>query len=173
MNDTPDSGPVLAGMNNPNSPRPDTALLPYPKNSAGWRLWKMVSNVCGISRAEWCRSTERVNLVDDTEWDPRRARARGEELWRSWRGRRVVVLGDATLRALGLPKTPVLLWSVSNGVTWCWAPHPSGLCRSYNDPLARWVLGARMEELLHGPPNRGFCHWLRSTVEKLEESEDG
>ena len=142
--------PVIIGLNNPHSGRSDTALLPYPKNCAGWRLWKMVHDVCGISRAEWCRRTERVNLVDAQIWDPLAGARRGEDLWKTLAGRRVVVLGAAPRNALRLNPSPALLWSVSRGVTWCWAPHPSGLCREYNDPVMRYALGCRMEELVRG-----------------------
>ena len=110
----------------------------------------MVHDVCGVSRAEWCRSTDRVNLVDGPWWDPLAAADRGEELWRTLQDRAVVVLGAATRNALRLNPTPALVWSVSRGVRWCWAPHPSGLCREYNDPLVRHVVGLRMEELIRG-----------------------
>lgn len=141
-------------MNNPSTGDPRAALLPYPRGCAGWRLWKMVHDVCGISRHEWCQRTERVNLLETTWWDPLAAAERGEALWRTWAGRRVVVLGAATRTALRLPPAPALLWSVSSGVTWCWVPHPSGRCREYNDPLARIAVGMRMEELVHGQ----ICH---------------
>lgn len=137
--------PVLVGMNNP---RPDAALIPWPMGCAGWRLWRMVHEVCGVSRAEWCRRTVRVNLLDSQIWDPLAAARRGEELWRTLEDRTVVVLGAATRAALRLNPTPVLSWSVSGGVRWCWVPHPSGLCREYNDPLVRTVVGMRMEELI-------------------------
>jgi hypothetical protein len=142
--------PVLVGMNNPLTPRSDAALLPYPVGCAGWRLWRMVHDVCGVSRAEWCRRTERVNLVDAQLWDAAAGARRGEELWSRWRGRRVVVLGAAVRNALRLERSPVLLWSEREGVRWCWASHPSGLCRDYNDPMVRLVVGLRLEELIHG-----------------------
>lgn len=142
------SRPVLIGMNNPHSERPEAALLPHPRGCAGWRLWRMVSDVCGVSRARWCRLTERVNLLDSTLWDPLAAAARGETLWKTLEDRTVVVLGVSARSALRLDPTPALLWSASRGVRWCWVPHPSGLCREYNDPLVRHVVGLRMEELL-------------------------
>lgn len=110
----------------------------------------MVNEVCGVTRADWCRLTERVNLLENTWWDPLVAARRGEALWKTLEGRRVVVLGAATRNALRLSRPPALVWSVSSGVRWCWAPHPSGLCREYNDPLVRTVVGMRMEELIYG-----------------------
>lgn len=140
--------PVIVGMNNPLTDREDAALLPYPVNCAGWRLWRMAHDVCGVSRAEWMRQTERQNLCNSRTWCPHEARARGETLWRTLEGRTVVLLGRAVLAALWLQPRPMLLWSVSSGVRWCSVPHPSGLCRDYNDPLVRLAVGLRMEELI-------------------------
>lgn len=145
--------PVIVGMNNPNSDRPDTALLPYPRGSAGWRLWQMVHDVSGVSRHQWCRATERVNLVDGRQWDPLVASQRGRALWRDWVGRRVVVLGHSAREAICLPPAQLLVWNHHRGVDWCWAPHPSGLCRHYNSPLVRAVVGMRLEELISSKNN--------------------
>jgi len=143
-----DEHPVIVGMNNPLSEDPRAALMPYPRGSAGWRLWRMVSDVCGIGRAEWMRRTERVNLCDTKIWDPRLASAKAERLWPTLRGRRVVLCGRLTQQILRLSDSHRLEWRESDGVTWCWIPHPSGLCREYNDPLMREVVGLRFEELL-------------------------
>lgn len=142
---------VLLGMNNPNSARPDAALLPYPRGCAGHRLWAMVHDVCGVSRAEYCRLTERRNLLDARTWCYRAAAARVEDAWSVLQGRRVIFLG-ASLRALmWRPVTPPASWrrDEARDVTWSWLPHPSGLCRDYNDPMVRLIAGLHIEEELH------------------------
>lgn len=149
----PDGRLVIVGMNNPLSDRPESALLPYPVNCAGWRLWKMVNDVSGVSRAEYCRLTERVNLVNARAWDPARARETAAGLWSRLEGRRAVILGAATRTSLWLPQVGPASWTVSGGVAWCAVPHPSGLCREYNDPLMRVVVGLMLEEELERARN--------------------
>lgn len=144
---------VIVGMNNPLSDRPEAALLPYPVGCAGWRLWKMVNEVCGVSRAEYCRLTERVNLVSARAWDPYRAREAAAGLWSRLEGRRAVILGAATRTSLWLPQVGPASWTVTSGVTWCSLPHPSGLCREYNDQIVRIVAGMLIEEELERSRN--------------------
>lgn len=139
---------VVIGMNNPHSARPDAALLPYPRGVAGHRLWAMVSEVCGVSRHEWCRLTDRRNLVDDTTWDARTARTTAAALLDELQGRRVVALGGSVAAALWLPATTPGTWTPWRGMMLCRIPHPSGLCRDYNDPLARIAVGLLFEEEL-------------------------
>ena len=140
---------VLVGMNNPYSDRPDSALLPYPEKSAGHQLWRMLDDVCPISRRAYRDAFEFANALDATHWDPVAASASGRAKWERWEGRRVVVFGVATLVALWLQRPASgLLWASSRGVTWCHAPHPSGRTLEYNDPLARLAVGLRLEEEL-------------------------
>lgn len=145
----PDTRAVVVGMNNPLSEDPRAALLPYPRGSAGWNLWRMVSEVCGVSRSEFRRSLEFVNLCDSRIWDPIAARRKYEALESGWEGRRVVLLGGAVLGVLNLQRpSSAALWCSRAGYEWCSLPHPSGLCREYNNPFARRVTGLRLEELL-------------------------
>lgn len=139
---------LVVAMNNPNSSRADSALLPYPKNSAGWRLWKMCHDVCGVSRHEFRRSFEFVNLCDDVVWNPLAARTKYEQLESAWEGRRAVLCGAAVLGVLRLaPPSSGLVWGrTARDLTWCHVPHPSGLCREYNDPIVRLAVGLRLEE---------------------------
>ena len=134
-------------MNNPHSARPDAALLPYPRGVAGHRLWSMVNEVCGVSRAEYCRLTERVNLLDSRTWDPSAAREGAAARWKALEGRRAVVLGASARNVLWLPAVGPASWSAGpGGVTWAYLPHPSGLCRDYNNHLMRLVAGLLIEE---------------------------
>ncbi len=142
---------LIVGMNNPNSGRADTALLPYPRNSAGWRLWKMCHDVSNVSRYTYRQSFEFVNLCDGQVWDVGAARAKYEALESAWAGRRVVLCGLAVLGVLRLARPPAgLLWArTARDLTWCYVPHPSGLCREYNNPLVRLCVGLRLEEEMH------------------------
>lgn len=135
-------------MNNPHTKRADAALLPYPANSAGWRLWKMCHDVCGVSRHQFRQSFEFVNLCDDVVWDAGAARAKFLALESAWAGRRAVLCGLAVLGVLNLARPPAgLIWGrTARDLTWCWIPHPSGLTREYNDPLVRLCVGLRLEE---------------------------
>jgi hypothetical protein len=137
---------IIVGMNNPHSSRADTALLPMPKNSAGWRLWKMHNDVSGVSRAEHWRGFEFVNACDARLWDPYAARKKMANLWNSWPGRRVILCGRSLLDTMWLHRPPALAWHRDDGVTWCYIPHPSGLSREYNDDRLRAAVGMRLME---------------------------
>lgn len=141
--------PVILGMNNPLSEDPRAALLPHPVNCAGWRLWRMVNEVSGISRSEWCRRTERVNLLNSRDWDRRAARERGLELWSTMQGRSVVVLGLAAREVLWLPSVVYGRWQERDGVRWANLPHPSGRNLWYNEEMHRIFVGLFLEELVY------------------------
>lgn len=138
---------IIVGMNNPLSVEPRAALLPYPRGSAGWNLWRMAYDVSGVSRSEFRRSFEFVNLCDDRLWDPIAARAKYETLESAWAGRRVLLMGRAVLAVLWLA-TPLydLRWRGGLGYQWCNLPHPSGLCREYNNKTFRLAVGLRLEQ---------------------------
>lgn len=142
---------VILGMNNPHSARPDSALLPYPARCAGWNLWRMVQDVCGVSRAEYCRLTERRNLLDARAWDYCAAAERVHDAWRTLEDRRVIFLGATVLRLMRLPRVAPASWTLDKprNTAWSWLPHPSGLCRDYNDPVMRIAAGMHIEEELH------------------------
>lgn len=145
----PDARPVIVGMNNPLSEDPRAALLPYPKKSAGWNLWRMAHDVCGVSRSEFRRSFEFVNLCDARVWCPIAARRKYDTIESAWEGRRVVLMGAAVLGVLHLQRpSSGLIWQSRAGYRWCSLPHPSGLCREYNNPIVRRVAGLRLEELM-------------------------
>lgn len=139
---------IILGMNNPHSEREDAALLPHPRGVAGHRLWRMTHEVCGVSRAEYCRLTERRNLLNARDWDPVAARRGLQELEVVLQGRRVVVLGATARAVMWLPATTPGRWQRGPNYEWCYLPHPSGLCRDYNDPLMRLLAGLVVEEEL-------------------------
>jgi len=129
--------PVLLGMNNPLSVRPEHALWPSPPGCAGYRLWQMVSDGVpgGVSVGSYVRVFDRRNVLRGP-WDQRAARRAASGLTRDLRGRSVVVLGNQAREALGLPRLLVHP-QVIDDVTWRQLPHPSGRNRWYNDPGCR------------------------------------
>jgi len=135
---------VIIGMNNPHSTSKRMSLAPYPSRVAGHRLWSMLNSVRKTPRAEYMRLTNRINLLNEYEWCPIRAKKASIGLWDSLQDSRVLVLGQPTRNVLALPERPPLLWTVSRGVRWCSVPHPSGLNRWYNDPVNCAAVGYRL-----------------------------
>ena len=142
---------VLLGMNNPLSSEPRYALAPFPERSTGWRVLQLLRE--GLSsepptRSQYMAAFDRRNVLHSRAWSAREARAVGAALLPQLAGRRVVVLGVQTLAALGLPRPtwgawahhgPSLLDRDGAMTAYCVLPHPSGLCREYNDPEVRRV----------------------------------
>lgn len=139
--------PVIVGMNNPVSVRPEHALYPHPPGCAGYRLWKMLHDYTGASRGVYTRGFERMNLVTGV-WSTIRARERAERLRAEMTGRTVLLLGEEVRRAVGVDRllADPQLWC---GVTWRQLPHPSGRNPWYNDAANRRLAGAVLEEMLH------------------------
>lgn len=117
--------PLLVGEQNPYGADPKFALYPLPENSAGGRL---CHRVMGLSRREYLTRFDRVNLCAG-KWSMKEARDRVAEIYerRGW----VVLFGAKVCRAFDFSFLPfttrgrhVIL------------PHPSGLCRAWNEPGA-------------------------------------
>jgi hypothetical protein len=150
--------PVILGMNNPLSMDPRYALWPDPPGCSGWRLWKMLEERTGASQEDYVAGFERRNVLTGL-WSASAARGvlfgeRGEtvlpiagSLVDQLRGRTVVLLGEAPRRVLGL-RPDLVVPQVLYGVTWRCVPHPSGLCRWYNDRTNRETVGMLLENLL-------------------------
>lgn len=140
---------VIIGMNNPHSDNPEHALAPFPARVAGWNLWRMLADVSpGVSRLQYMRGFERINLLTAREWCPIEARRQSAGLLECLRGRTVLVAGRSTSNVLWLPAQTELKWAEARGVKYCYLPHPSGLNRWYNDKVNRLAVGYRLEELL-------------------------
>ena len=125
--------PILVGTDNPHSNNPRHALAPYPDGCSGWRLWKMLSDQCGMTKQEYLLAFSRTNLENISDVDL------GE-------GSVVVALGGDVRKYFGLEKILVHP-QVIRGVTFRCVPHPSGRNRFYNDPLARRLVGMMLEDL--------------------------
>lgn len=130
--------PILLGIDNPYSKDVAHALLPHPKNCAGWRLWKMINDVSGMTKEEYAAKFDRRNLVDELPIA---------------NGSVVVLLGEEVRQAFGLKKL-LIHPQVKNKVTYRQVPHPSGRCLFYNDPVMRRLVGIMLEDLCRARPSR-------------------
>lgn len=139
-----DSRPVLVGMNNPISMRPEHALYPAPEGCSGHRLWRLLHEETGATRLQYIDRFCRINLVVG-QWDRRRARLGARELLPSLLGRDVVVLGQKVREAFDLPDRPTGESFHFGGARFYFLPHPSGRNLWYNSEanrqIARQLLG--------------------------------
>lgn len=148
--------PILVGLNNPHSIDPEKALGPDPHGSAGYRLWlmlKMAANKNGVdlSEADYLARFRRVNLSDAVQFNVHVAKARVPELLESFKFRQVVLCGTRVPTILGLKHTGFHL-GPQHGKEFAYyvIPHPSGLCREYNDPNMREAVGNLLFTLYKG-----------------------
>lgn len=132
--------PVLLGMNNPYSYDDYYALYPEPENSAGARLCAMflaAGERAGypVTRQNYIDGFERRNLVRGDEWSMTRAKAAALPLFPLLQGKKVVICGKSVLKAMELRDHGWLTWSnrARDPVDYINIPHPSGLCREYNN----------------------------------------
>lgn len=152
--------PILVGMNNPLGADPRHVLFPAPEGCSGYRLWRMLHEVCGATRVDYRDGFDRRNLVVGT-WHANAAKDGAARLREEVEGvppprpggrlPTVVALGREVARALDLPEEAgLVLPLVRDGVAWRQVPHPSGRNPWYNEPAHRMMVGLLLEELLHG-----------------------
>lgn len=144
--------PILLGMNNPLSRRPEHALYPAPSGCTGWRLWSMLHARTGATKHEYLEVFDRRNLLSSQQWKMADARQAAEGLCGELESVRpelltVVVLGAEPAAALGLSPQPLILPFHRGGVLYRRLPHPSGRNLWYNDPAQRAVAELLLEEL--------------------------
>lgn len=150
--------PLLLSEDNPYSQEPRFALYPLPERASGGRL----ARALGLSARDYLRAYDRQNLCAGS-WDPREA-ARSAEVVLRGPGRVVVGLGVRVRKALGVADLAVGQTRIAGRVTVAALPHPSGLCRDWNDPVTL----ARVRAVLRAvgapcaaPPtvDRAACRW--------------
>lgn len=134
--------PVLVGEANPYGADPQYTLYPAPEGSAGERLCCMI---LGMYRKDYLREFDRVNLCPE-KWFIKEAKR--EALRRVWEadGGQYVLLGSKVCSAFGVDYAPYTSWGfllpkrdASGEMVECRGivlPHPSGLCRLWNEPGA-------------------------------------
>lgn len=130
---------LLVGEVNPHGSDPRHALYHLPRTSSGNRL----RCILGLTDLEYHRLLDKANLCEG-EWSSKQAAPRLAELVLSRRG--VVVLLGARVRAAARrmiklayvdPDPGVEFFgrvTLGSGVVLVSLPHPSGLCRLWNEP---------------------------------------
>lgn len=148
-----DERPVLVGMNNPISLDPAHALYPIPAQHAGGRLYNMLDSAAPageVSATKYILGFDRRNLVAGRVWKVNVAFQAAEVLSSELRDRHAVLLGISVLTAFRFPRHDWCVWSTWRDVRYCCIPHPSGLCREYNDPQMRARVGQMLLYLYRG-----------------------
>ena len=163
------AAPILIGIRNPLSPRPEHALAPFPTGSTGHRLYLMIRQALpGLTRAQYMSAFVRLNMVPHDSDEKAAACKAGaqatlERLDRGGllNGARIVCLGAKVSRYFAGPGAEELKMTevkIHGGQTGAGtfkvatAPHPSGRCRFYNDPRNRARVGLFLAELLEELP---------------------
>lgn len=123
--------PMLVGESNPYGGDDRFALYPAPDGCSGHRLACLI---LGMHRAHYLEAFDRVNLVRG-KWSVTKARAMAESLWNRPTGQvpKFILLGAKVSAAF---QTPFVPFEISEGGTILVLPHPSGLCRLWNEPDA-------------------------------------
>lgn len=122
--------PMLIGESNPYGSDPAYALYPHPEGSSGHRLATEILRMlvgdylaafrrCNLSVGAWCLPEARIAA----------AAASGD---------RLILLGRRVCDAFELEYTPFRIHEQfgSGPRRLLVLPHPSGLCRTWNDPMA-------------------------------------
>ena len=125
--------PLLVGEINPYGADPDFALYPEPRGATGDRLCRLI---LGMRSGQYMERFERVNLCEG-KWSIRKARERASRLL-AGRPPHLVLLGSKVCSAFGLEFTPFqeieyCAPELESPVTTVVLPHPSGLCRLWNE----------------------------------------
>ena len=126
--------PLLVGEANPYGASPAMALYPLPEGASGDRLCRLIM---GLERRDYLKRFDRVNLCPE-RWSQPLARANARAIMNG-EDRVVVLLGSKVAGAFGYLYEPFTVkkqdW-VEGGTgprTFVLLPHPSGLCRAWNN----------------------------------------
>lgn len=137
----------LIGEGNPYSRHPDDALLPFPTNSAGWRL---CYKVLGVSEVTYLERYERANVCARA-WSKAEATTNVPKLRARIGDAPYILLGAQVAEAFGVTFVPFSFLERDGkavGAVW---PHPSGRSPGWKMPGA--IQKARvMLPLLVGAP---------------------
>lgn len=118
---------VLVGEVNPHNYARRYALWPWPKGAAGDRLCRLV---LGLEVGDYLRFYARTNLCEG-RWETAAARVYAGELL-AVRPQGIVALGRRVSAAFGAGD--LFTRTAVEGVSVVVLPHPSGLCRVWNEP---------------------------------------
>jgi hypothetical protein len=121
----------LMGENNPYGSDPYFALYPEPEHSAGGRLCRLI---LGMREAAYLREFSRVNLLQRPKWSAPLARAAAAAFVASLGPHDAVILLGRKVHEAFHGKAPWVPFAQVGG--FLSLPHPSGLCRIWNEPGA-------------------------------------
>lgn len=132
---------MLLGMNSPKNNR----CLEYDSPGAGLNLFKYSK----LQREAYEAAFDRMNLIQNREWDEEMGRESGKKLLRRFvaEGRKVVVLGYKVWSCLLLPDTKPLSVYRSGEATFYMVPHTSGRNRWYNEKANQKKVGRLLQML--------------------------
>ena len=124
---------VVVGENNPYGDDPHYALYPLPEHSAGGRLCRLI---LGMETRDYLRELKRVNLLQAPKWSAPRAREAAAALISGHAPARFILLGKRVFSAFAPHFSPKeTTWEPFRIYGRCLTlPHPSGLCRLWNEP---------------------------------------
>lgn len=114
-------------------------MFPYPKGSAGHRLWEITDYGLG----NYVHGLERVNLIPEyrSKWSDKDANINAMSLVRCHAPSAIFTCGARVAAAFGYEGT--LPYRDASKVFECdmiYLPHPSGRCRTWNEPgIKEWV----------------------------------
>lgn len=127
--------PLLVGETNPyyreGAPPDKFALYPLPKHASGHNL---ATKVMGLSMVDYLRLFDRANLCKRT-WSIREAREKARNITDVENAERralVVLCGQKVCNAFGFAYEPLTAVCRPDQVLLI-LPHPSGLCRFWNE----------------------------------------
>lgn len=151
---------LFVGENNPQSEDKRHALYPHNSKAAGARLMGILglqrSTYLSVWRTNLCggyakRGSDRV--MSET-WDSKDAMHRALDLtcvtsppWST-----IVLLGRKVGSVALINRPKFFEMSVVHGTTFVCLPHPSGLCREWNDPINHELARAIMRSAAPGVP---------------------
>lgn len=115
---------ILVGESNPYGADPYFALYPAPDGCSGHRLCRLI---LGMRRSAYLDSFERVNLCEGS-WLISQARAKARSLTSS-SDLPLILLGAKVSMAFNVPFKPFCFYRRGSLLV---LPHPSGLCRIWN-----------------------------------------
>jgi uracil-DNA glycosylase len=123
--------PLLVGESNPYGASPEFALYPLPEHASGARL----ARILGLSRTQYLRAFDRVNLLQCSKWSARLAREAASLLDATRPSEQVfVLLGARVCSAFGGTGESLCEVRTGCGRTAVLLPHPSGRNRVWNEP---------------------------------------
>lgn len=139
--EAPAMKPWLIGEMNPHQkPGEDPShkydLYPLPRGASGHRLCKLV---LGMEMTAYLRSFVRRDLLTTKKWSVPQARKAAGVVWAESKCAPLILLGTKVSAAFGLayePFTFVKRDAVVGDRRILILPHPSGLCRAWDEPLA-------------------------------------